>query len=163
MSSRFSTPNFQLQVEIDLDLRGEPAALLVEQAELGLERRDEVVERHGIARERDEQIAAPIAQRDPGQPAGRRIETLMGLHQRRAEQLAVEPVAPAVIRAAETLRVAAALRDLDAAMQADIGKRVEAAGASRVSTTGSPRMRKVKKIAGVGQLLDARDQQPVAH
>jgi hypothetical protein len=85
-------------------------------------------------------------------------------HVRRADQLPVEVVEPVVIRAGELLGVADPLRrDLGAAVQAEVGERVDFPGL--VARDDDRFVEDVQRhvIAGVRDLVETADHQPVLH
>ena len=113
-------------VEDHLVLLGEAAIGLSQPAEVLVELGHEVGERGGAGIEIDEHPAGPAVEPQRVEAAGRRIEGV-GPHIRRADEAAVEVVAPAVIGAAEPLGVAGAGGHLDAAVAAHVGVGAELA------------------------------------
>ena len=160
---RFSWTNFQLHASVEDDPVAEPAVLHPEEAEVLVELGDKLVEGRGGGVERHEDILPPRLDPERAHARGSHVEPRALLHVGGPGQAAGEVVDPAVIRALERARVAAALGDLHAPVRAHVVEGRELAGISTGDGDGLAGDAHREVIARPRQLLDAAGVEPVPH
>ena len=139
----------------------EPEPLLLVRAERFGILGDEALERLGRGVETDEHPALPHAAAHGLQPAAVEVEVLDVVHVGGADEAAGEVVGPGVVGAAERLEVAAAGRDLGAAMDAHIVEGVDLAVAVAGDDDGLADDVEGHVVPGLLELLDAGHGEPV--